>query len=51
MEKRSPEQKEKLSLSDQLIKEIQEVDVIVLSVAVYNFNIPGSLKAWIDQVI
>ena len=28
-----------------------DADVVVLSVAIYNFNLPGSLKAWIDQVI
>jgi FMN-dependent NADH-azoreductase len=44
-------QNEKLALSDTLIKEIMDSDVIILSVSIYNFNLPGSLKAWIDQVI
>ena len=47
-DKRTPLQIEKLALSDSLIKEIMDADVIILSVAVYNFNLPGSLKAWID---
>ncbi len=49
-DKRTPVQNEKLALSDSLIKEIMDADVIILSVAVYNFNLPGSLKAWIDLV-
>jgi FMN-dependent NADH-azoreductase len=50
-DKRTPAQNEILALSDTLIKEIMDADVIILSVSIYNFNIPGSLKAWIDQVI
>ncbi|NRF27511.1 NAD(P)H-dependent oxidoreductase [Vibrio coralliilyticus] len=43
-------QKEATQLSDTLISEIFESDVIVISTPMYNFTVPSSLKAWIDQV-
>lgn len=39
------------ALSDQLIKEVKDADVIVLSAPIYNFSVPSALKAWIDQVV
>lgn len=39
-----------LSESDVLVKELQDADTIVIGTGMYNFNIPASLKAWIDQV-
>jgi len=47
---RSPEQKALLALSDQLIDEILEADVILLGVPMHNFFVPAALKAWIDQI-
>jgi FMN-dependent NADH-azoreductase len=47
---RTPEQKEKLALSDELIAEIKSADVLVIGVPVYNFGVPAALKAWIDHV-
>tara|TARA_R110002073_G_scaffold29086_9_gene91912 strand:+ start:15899 stop:16552 length:654 start_codon:yes stop_codon:yes gene_type:complete len=44
------DQKETLTLSDQLIEELIESDIIIMAVPLYNFSIPASLKAWIDQV-
>ena len=44
------EQKAVFAESDKLLAEIIDADVIVLSLAVYNFGVPASLKAWIDQV-
>lgn len=38
------------ALSDELIGEIMAADVIVISAPMYNFSLPSSLKAWIDQV-
>jgi FMN-dependent NADH-azoreductase len=49
-DKRSKEQTEKLAISNALIQELKDADVIVVAVAVYNFSIPASLKAWLDQV-
>lgn len=36
--------------ADALIRELKAADVIVVSVAMINFSIPSTLKAWIDQV-
>lgn len=48
-EARSPEEIAALALSDQLFAEVAAADTLVISMATYNFNIPASLKAWIDQ--
>ncbi|MFK7751506.1 MAG: FMN-dependent NADH-azoreductase [Sedimentitalea sp.] len=47
---RTPEQVQTLSLSDQLIDEIERADTLVIGVPVYNFAPPTSFKAWIDLV-
>ncbi len=47
---RSPAEHEALRISDELLAELQAADTLVISMATYNFNIPASLKAWIDQV-
>lgn len=39
-----------LSLSDTLVEELEAADLIVIGLPVYNFGVPASLKAWIDQV-
>jgi FMN-dependent NADH-azoreductase len=40
-----------LALSEQLIAELIESDLIVIEVPMYNFGIPSALKAWIDHVV
>jgi FMN-dependent NADH-azoreductase len=47
---RSAEQKAALSLSDELIAELEQADEYVIGVAMHNFGVPSSLKLWIDQV-
>lgn len=47
---RSPAQIETLALSDTLVAELQAADVVVISLPIWNFGIPASLKAWIDLV-
>jgi FMN-dependent NADH-azoreductase len=49
-ESRTPRHREVLALSDSLIAELRDADVLVLGVPLYNFSIPASLKAWIDLV-
>lgn len=39
-----------LKLSEQLVGELKEADILVMGVAVYNFSIPSTLKAWIDHI-
>ncbi|MGB3456616.1 MAG: NAD(P)H-dependent oxidoreductase [Litorimonas sp.] len=47
---RTPAQADALSLSDRLVGELERADLVVLSVPIYNFSVPASLKLWIDQV-
>ena len=47
---RSPEQRETLALSDELIAEVKQADVLLISAPIYNFGVPAALKAWIDQI-
>jgi FMN-dependent NADH-azoreductase len=36
--------------SDTLIAELKAADALLMTVPMYNFGIPSSLKAWIDQI-
>ena len=48
---RTGAQKEMLALSDQLISEVGRADMIVIATPMYNYGMPGALKAWVDQVV
>ena len=39
-----------LAQSDALVRELEEADVLVVGVPLYNFGVPAALKAWIDQI-
>jgi len=47
----SPDMKEALRLSDELVGEILAADHIVIATPVYNYNVPAALKAWIDHIV
>ncbi|GAB2185125.1 FMN-dependent NADH-azoreductase [Roseibium sp. LAB1] len=47
----TPEMKAQLALSDELVQELLGADEIVISTPVYNYNIPASLKAWVDHIV
>jgi FMN-dependent NADH-azoreductase len=47
---RSKAQRDLLALSDQLIAELKAADTIVIGAPIYNFGVPASLKAWVDQI-
>lgn len=47
---RSRAQTQLLELSDRLIEELNWADHVVLATPMYNFGVPATLKAWIDQV-
>ena len=49
--KLTPAQRSYLSTSDELIEELEAADTVVIGAPMYNFSIPSSLKAWIDQVV
>jgi FMN-dependent NADH-azoreductase len=40
-----------LALSDTLIAELREADLVVIGAPMYNFGIPSTLKAWFDHVL
>lgn len=39
------------ALSDELIAELRDADLIVLGAPMYNFGMPSTLKAWFDHVL
>lgn len=49
-DQRSDEQKQLLALSDSLVAELKQADILVIGSPVYNFSVPSTLKAWIDLV-
>ena len=49
--KLTPGQRSYLSTSNELIEELQAADTVLIGAPMYNFSIPSSLKAWIDQVV
>ena len=42
--------KKMFELSDKLVKEIKESDIIIISAPIYNYGPPATLKAWSDLV-
>ncbi|MFE2728593.1 FMN-dependent NADH-azoreductase [Kitasatospora sp. NPDC059327] len=48
---RDPEQAAAFALREELMAELEQADAIVIGTPMYNFTIPSSLKAWLDQVI
>ncbi|WP_302118656.1 FMN-dependent NADH-azoreductase AzoR1 [Pseudomonas aeruginosa] len=50
-EQRSLAMQADLALSDQLVGELFDSDLLVISTPMYNFSVPSGLKAWIDQIV
>ncbi len=44
------EHKKMFELSDKLVKELKESDIIIISAPIYNYGPPATLKAWSDLV-
>jgi FMN-dependent NADH-azoreductase len=51
LEAHTPEMKEVLRVSDELVTELLAADHIVISTPVYNFNIPANLKSYVDHIV
>ncbi|MFK5915469.1 MAG: NAD(P)H-dependent oxidoreductase [Woeseiaceae bacterium] len=51
VKERSSEQIKYLVTSDILVDELNNSDLIVMGIPIYNFNVPAAFKAWIDQVV
>jgi len=49
-DQRTEAQRDTLALSDSLIAELTAADTLVIGTPIYNFGIPATLKAWIDQI-
>jgi len=47
----TPEQKAVIKASDEAVEELLAADLVVISLPIYNFNLPSALKAWIDHII
>ncbi len=47
---RSAAQADVGALADEVISELEAADVLVIGAPIYNFGVPGSLKAWMDLV-
>jgi FMN-dependent NADH-azoreductase len=50
-EARTPELNEAIKLSDELVDEFLAADRYVFGVPMYNFSVPSTLKAYIDQIV
>ncbi|MDX7953715.1 NAD(P)H-dependent oxidoreductase [Lichenihabitans sp. Uapishka_5] len=50
-EHRTPAMQAEMRVSDELVAEVLAADHIVIATPVYNYNVPATLKAWIDQIV
>ena len=51
VDERATEQNKCLATSDILVDELNNADLIVIGLPIYNFGVPAAFKAWIDQVV
>jgi FMN-dependent NADH-azoreductase len=50
-EQRTPELQEAIRISDRLIDEFLAADIYIIGVPMYNFSVPSTFKAYIDQIV
>jgi len=50
-EEQTAESKAAIAVSDQLVEEFLRADRYVFAIPMYNFNIPSTFKAYIDQLV
>ena len=48
---RTPAQRAALKESDELVRELQAAEIVVIGVPMYNFGMPAPLKAWVDGIV
>jgi FMN-dependent NADH-azoreductase len=51
IDKRIEDQTKSLITSDTLVGELDNAELIVIGLPIYNFGVPAAFKAWIDQVV
>lgn len=49
-DERTPEQNEAIHLSDHLVDQLLETDMLIVSSPMWNLGLPSVLKAWFDHV-
>lgn len=47
----TPEQKELVKRSNEAIAQLFDTDILVISLPLYNFGIPSTLKSWLDNIL
>ncbi|MGW1541865.1 FMN-dependent NADH-azoreductase [Streptomyces sp. NPDC002309] len=50
-EERSPEQSAAFAARVALMEELEQADAVLIGAPMYNFTIPSTLKAWLDNII
>jgi FMN-dependent NADH-azoreductase len=50
LENLSDRQRAELALTDALVEEFLDADIVVIGAPMYNFSIPTQLKAWLDRI-
>lgn len=50
-EERTHQMRETLKISDDLVDELSAADILVIGLPMYNFSVPSSFKAYIDQIV
>ncbi|MEU2281118.1 NAD(P)H-dependent oxidoreductase [Streptomyces sp. NPDC013178] len=48
---RTPEQAAAFAPRQELIEQLESADAVLIGAPMYNFTVPSTLKAWLDQVI
>ncbi|MBX9395449.1 NAD(P)H-dependent oxidoreductase [Streptomyces sp. TRM72054] len=48
---RTPEQAAAFAVRVRLIEELEQADAVLIGAPMYNYSIPSTLKAWLDNVI
>lgn len=50
-DKREPWMQQVLALSDELVAELKQADIIIMGVPMYNFGPPAAFKAYLDNIV
>ncbi|MCC9625711.1 NAD(P)H-dependent oxidoreductase [Thalassospira sp. MA62] len=47
---RTDAQRDVIAVSEKMVREVKNADVLVIGAPMYNFGIPSTLKAWVDLI-
>lgn len=51
LEQRTPAAQDAIGISDRLVDEFLAADLYVIGIPMYNFSVPSTFKAYIDQIV